>query len=639
MSSISSTALLTVGTSAAGILCLSLAGLLPWTAFALLIAVHALVLQQFSARLPVSAPLVVMVSLLVIAFEAFRVFEQGNDVVLFALRDLIVYFALLRLVLPKTARELHQIAGIAITECTLATIVTESPLFLVGLLLMAALVPMLLFNLDESGFAENGWPRVEPMLLFNLDESGFAENGWPRVEPMHWAKVWTGIVAISCLLFFLIPRPSSTILRQGIISRPQTGFSEEVDLYRTESISTDRSVVMRIIWDQGKAPGRFYLSGARLGKLGRDGFARESGPRTGPVTVQESTDRLTIYPTGLDCRNVLYPFRLSRISPSSCSVRGSNLYWDGEPPPVYEVWVHRLGNDDTPGSALVPDELGDVAELGRRIAGQGTARRKVRRLTQYLQSHYAYTLEGLAIPRETSPIAWFVFEGGKGNCEHFASALAVMIRGCGIPSRVVTGFLVNEFNTSGGYYLVRAENAHAWVEYLDGTWKTVEAVHQSRVIDRRGARPFDALRFQWIRWVIRYSLDDQVRLAASIFFPSSRAEGRAKPVLAGFACIAVFGAVLLLISCLMKKRGTDPYRKVIGALAKKGLPLDDSMPHEIHLAQVREHWPSLEDEFRVFLDDYLAGRFGGHDIDLVDRTKRMIRAVRRSGGPPGRGCR
>ncbi len=618
MSSISSTALLTVGTSAAGILCLSLAGLLPWTAFALLITVHALVMRRFSARFPVSAPLVVIVSVLVIAFEAFRVFEQGNDVVLFALRDLIVYFALLRLVLPKTSRELHQIAGIAITECTLATIVTESPLFLVGLLLMVALVPM---------------------LLFNLDESGFAENGWPRVEPMHWSKVWTGIVAISCLLFFIIPRPSSTILRQGMISRPQTGFSEEVDLYRTESISTDRSVVMRIIWDQGKAPGRFYLSGARLGKLGLDGFVRESGPRTGPVTVQESTDRLTIYPTGLDCRNVLYPFRLSHISPSSCSVQGSNLYWDGEAPPVYEVWVNRLGNDDTPGSALVPDELGDVAELGRRIAGQGTARRKVRRLTQYLQSHYAYTLEGLAIPRETSPIAWFVFAGGKGNCEHFASALAVMIRGCGIPSRVVTGFLVNEFNTSGGYYLVRAENAHAWVEYLDGTWKTVEAVPQSRVIDRRGARPFDTLRFQWIRWVIRYSLDDQVRLATSMFFPSARAEGRAKPVLAGFACIAVFGAVLLLISCLMKKRGTDPYRKVIGALAKKGLPLDDSTPHEIHLAQVSEHWPSLEGEFRIFLDDYLAGRFGGRDIDLVDRTKLMIRVVRRSDGPPGRRCR
>lgn len=615
MSSISSTALLTVGTSAAGILCLSLAGLLPWTAFALLMAVHALVLKRFSARLPVRVPLVVIVSVLVMAFEAFRVFGQGKEVVLFALRNLIVFFALLRLILPKTRRELHQIAGIAVAECTLATIVTESPLFLAGLLLITALVPM---------------------LLFNLDESSFGEQARQRVEPMHWAKVLTGIVAISCLLFFLIPRPSSTILRQGIISRPQTGFSEEVDLYRTDSISTDRSVVMRIIWDQGKAPGRFYLSGARLEKLRRDGFTREPGTRTGPAAVEESTDRLTIYPTGLDCQNVLYPFRLSRISPSACSAQGPNLYWDGETPSVYEVWVHRLGSDDTPGSILVPDELGEVAELGRRIAGQGTARRKVRKLAQHLQSHYAYTLEGLAIPREISPIAWFVFTGGKGNCEHFASALAVMIRGCGIPSRVVTGFLVNEFNTSGGYYLVRAENAHAWVEYLDGTWKTVEAVPQIRVPDLRSASPFDALRFQWIRWVIRYSLDDQVRLAASIFSPSARAQGGAKTVLAGFACVAALGAVLLLISSLVKKRGADPYRKVLAALAKKGLPLDDSRPHEIHLALVREHWPSLEGEFRVFLGDYLAGRFGGHDIDLEARTDAMIRTIRKSGGPPGR---
>lgn len=615
MSSISSTALLTVGTSAAGILCLSLSGLLPWTVSALLMAVHALVLIRFSARLPLGAPLAMIASVLVMSFEAFRIFEQGKDVMLFSLRDLIVFFAMLRLILPKTSRELYQIAGIAITECTLATIATESLLFPVGLLLMAALVPM---------------------LLSNLDESRFGEKARQQVEPMHWAKVWAGIVAIACLLFILIPRPWSTILRQGIISRPQTGFSEEVDLYRTESISTDRSVVIRIIWDQGKAPGRFYLSGARLGKLRQDGFTTEPGPRTGPCTVQESTDRLTIYPTGLVCRNVLYPFRLSRISPLECSVQGPNLYWDGEAPPVYEVWVHRLGNDDTPGSAQVPDELGDVAELGKRIAGQGTARRKVRRLTQYLQSHYAYTLEGLAIPREISPIAWFVFRGGKGNCEHFASALAVMIRGCGIPSRVVTGFLVNEFNTSGGYYVVRAENAHAWVEYLDGTWKTVEAVPQGRIPDLRRAHPFDALRFQWIRWVIQYSLDDQVHLAAAIFSPSVRTEGRAKTVFAGFACIAALGTVMLLISHLMKKRGAAPYRKVLGAIAKKGLRLDRSAPHEAHLAQVREHWPSLEGAFKAFLDDYLAGRFGDRDMDLATRTKRMIRTVRRSHGPPDR---
>ncbi|MGI6398000.1 MAG: transglutaminaseTgpA domain-containing protein [Desulfomonilia bacterium] len=615
MSSISSTALLTVGTSAAGILCLSLAELLPWTAFALLMAVHVLVLMRFSARLPLSAPLAMIVSVLVMSFEALRIFEQGKDVVLFALRDLIVFFAMLRLILPKTSRELYQIAGIAITECTLATIVTESMLFLAGLLLLAALVPM---------------------LLSKLDESRFGEKARQRIEPMHWAKVLIGIIAIACLLFILIPRPSSTILRQGIISRPQTGFSEEIDLYRTESISTDRSVVMRIIWDQGKAPGRFYLSGARLEKLRWDGFTTEPGPRTGPLTMQESTDRLTIYPTGLACQNVLYPFRLSRISPAACSVQGSNLYWDGETPSVYEVWVHRLGNDDTPGSVQVPDELRDVAELGGRIAGQGTPRRKVRRLTQYLQSHYAYTLEGLAIPRDISPIAWFVFTGRKGNCEHFASALAVMIRGCGIPARVVTGFLVNEFNTSGGYYLVRAENAHAWVEYLDGTWKTVEAVPQDRVSDVRRAHPFDALRFQWIRWVIRYSLDDQVRLMAAIFSPSARAEGRVKPMLAGFACIAALGAVLLLISHLIKQRSAAPYRKVLSAIAKKGLPLDQSAPHETHLAQVRKHWPSLEGAFKAFLDDYLAGRFGGRDIDLAARTKLMIRTVRRSRRPPGR---
>ena len=51
---------------------------------------------------------------------------------------------------------------------------------------------------------------------------------------------------------------------------------------------------------------------------------------------------------------------------------------------------------------------------------------------------------------------------------YFASALALMLRSQGIPSRLVVGFKGGEYNTVGGYYQVLQRHAHAWTEaYLE----------------------------------------------------------------------------------------------------------------------------------------------------------------------------
>lgn len=612
MSLSSSTELLTVCTSAAGLLCLSLAGMLPWTVFVVLMLVHLFVLLRPGLGSPFTKLPATALTLLVMSAEAFRMFVQGREGVLFALRDLIVYFGILRLVLPRRERERYQTAGIALAQCILATIFTESPLYLLGLLVMAACAPMLLSNLDRSSFGSDSGP-VGGLL--------------------HWPKVWIGIMAVAFLLFFLIPRPSSTILKHRLISETKTGFSEEIDLTRTEPIEQDRSVVMRIIWDQGMPPARFYLAGSRLERLEPGGFAREDGPPFAPTLESGITDWLTIYPTGLDTENVLYPFHLSHISPGNCVRRGSNLYWSPGMPPVYEVWVRRTGGREPPVYPDVPESMRRVASLGAEIAGRGSVELRVERMKRYLQSRCTYTLEGLPIPGGVNPIEWFVFTGGRGNCEHFASALAVMIRGCGIPARVVTGFLVNEFNTSGGYYVVRAQNAHAWVEYFDGSWKTLEAVDQAGPAGIRRAGPIDALRFQWIRWVIRYSLDDQVRIAASIFAPQKKAERGLKPFLAGIAFIASAGAFLWLAALWVNRRRRNPYRRLLDALAQKGVSLEPSTPHEAHLEQIREQWPAIAEEFGVFLQEYLAGRFGGRSTDIAARTEMMIGKMRKTARP------
>ena len=79
-------------------------------------------------------------------------------------------------------------------------------------------------------------------------------------------------------------------------------------------------------------------------------------------------------------------------------------------------------------------------------------------------------------------VRWFLTNGDKGYCVHFASSAVVLLRAAGIPARYVTGYLVSASQWqalgSDGYIApVMDSNAHAWAEYyLPGVgWVVLEA--------------------------------------------------------------------------------------------------------------------------------------------------------------------
>ena len=64
----------------------------------------------------------------------------------------------------------------------------------------------------------------------------------------------------------------------------------------------------------------------------------------------------------------------------------------------------------------------------------------------------------------------FLFEVGRGYCQQFAAAFAVMARSIGLPTRVAVGFTWGDWDESRGEYVVKGEHAHAWPEvYFQGT--------------------------------------------------------------------------------------------------------------------------------------------------------------------------
>ncbi len=97
-------------------------------------------------------------------------------------------------------------------------------------------------------------------------------------------------------------------------------------------------------------------------------------------------------------------------------------------------------------------------------------------LEAYLKQNYQYDVDSIFSSQQRTPLNEFLFETKAGHCEFFASALAVMLRSQGIPSRLITGFSATTLNPLTGYYEIYSLDGHAWVEaWIDGKgWMLLE---------------------------------------------------------------------------------------------------------------------------------------------------------------------
>jgi protein-glutamine gamma-glutamyltransferase len=82
----------------------------------------------------------------------------------------------------------------------------------------------------------------------------------------------------------------------------------------------------------------------------------------------------------------------------------------------------------------------------------------------YLLKNYPYDYYPPAQQADTDSVDQFLFIDQRGVCEHFTSAMVVLLRSLGIPARFVVGYGSGTYNPVTGYYEVHANDAHAWVE-------------------------------------------------------------------------------------------------------------------------------------------------------------------------------
>jgi transglutaminase-like putative cysteine protease len=486
-------------------------------------------------------------------------------------------------------------------------------------------------------------------------------------------------ILITAALFFVIPRVGQASLpMRAELKRMITGFTSQVELGAIGEIEADSTVVMRVSLPDAGAEAA-ALTGLRWRGITLDQFdgrgwtasrperrtlrALPSGlvvvspPRGGRILTQE----VFLEPIGAD---VVF------AAPRVLSVRlaGTGLLVDdagGLSVPVPGARLHYTVESELPspssrGAAVRPltgparerylqlPALPDrIPALARRVAG-GTADagEAARRLTGFLSREFRYSLVQ-ARTAEADALEDFLFVRRSGNCEYFATALAVMLRTVGVPARVVNGFQRGEWNPYGEYFAVRLSDAHSWVEaWIDGVgWLAFDASPRAATEAAgwgRFGQYLDAMRMRWYRYVVNWSLKDQVDLAASIRQTARRWRPE-WPGLGGWdvgrlSWLVGAGAVVVLVVAWRRRRGggfawprarrrdvPDFYRRALRRLARRRLR---PAPHETareFCARVQAEVPAWSEAAGQLTAAYERVRFGGaalaaHERAALDRA-------------------
>lgn len=118
----------------------------------------------------------------------------------------------------------------------------------------------------------------------------------------------------------------------------------------------------------------------------------------------------------------------------------------------------------------LPDTITDrVRQLAQELAaGKNNTYDKAKAIETYLSTHYPYTLSPGNTPIKQDFVDYFLFDGKKGYCTYYATAMTVLLRCVDIPARYVEGYILPPENKNG-VFKVTNQQAHAWVEvYFEG---------------------------------------------------------------------------------------------------------------------------------------------------------------------------
>ena len=137
--------------------------------------------------------------------------------------------------------------------------------------------------------------------------------------------------------------------------------------------------------------------------------------------------------------------------------------------PIYPVQLTEAGTflDVSPGVTEPPfgrprTALGAVARLSATVTrGARTPYAAAAALEDWFRTTGGFRYTNSP---PSGSLTDFILRTHAGFCQHFAGAMALMLRYLGVPARVAVGFSSGTYDASRGVWRVTDHDAHAWVE-------------------------------------------------------------------------------------------------------------------------------------------------------------------------------
>lgn len=359
---------------------------------------------------------------------------------------------------------------------------------------------------------------------------------WTMITRSLWIPVLA--IPLSGLMFIILPRTSYPILT--FLNRPdkaRSGFTDNVRLGRVSDIQEDERVIFRVTMDKidetllywrgitldhfdgtsWKGTKKHYYAAAKA--------ASPVGKRINQTIYLEPYENSSLFaldkPIHIDLRAVRKYDDLTFAMPSYIEKRVRYT--------VFSIISDVVPEDtiDREKHLQLPRDLSPlIVSLAKSLTVQNDTEATIKRIVDHLKSdRYTYSLKDL--PLTKNPLESFFFESPSGNCEYFASGMAVLLRVNNIPSRIIGGYRGGYYNEMGNYYLIPQKNAHVWVEaYIDGkgwvrfdpTPASLEAftpAHKQGVF-LKVQLFFDTINYYWYGIILTYNLERQLSITRSI---------------------------------------------------------------------------------------------------------------------------
>jgi hypothetical protein len=328
-----------------------------------------------------------------------------------------------------------------------------------------------------------------------------------------WAclvKLLPATLLVAAIVFPLVPRFGRFDLglyRVGWFSSRDdrtapirtVGYSDRVALGELGPLSDDQEPVGQVAFIDPASEmmceikGEIYLRGAVLTRY-RDGQWSYHGPGYRPARrtrpgMENRVVRQIITVEPMDRRELfcVWPFSLRGSSRVYYNDRFQRLMrMETDRNKQFTFQLDTTAFVDGALAALIPGdypiETGHLTELpsdpiprlealaAEWIAQSGTPENDRAGRARLLESklrdsgRFQYSATGVPRDEQLDPIEDFVANNPSGNCEYFATALALMLRSQGIPARIVVGYKTAEYSHLTDVYRVRQSHAHTWVE-------------------------------------------------------------------------------------------------------------------------------------------------------------------------------